>query len=556
MKKHVIYSLIFVIISGFFISGFMYSRPARRKKEIAGMHDIAKVPFDERVFSENRKVAVRSFVERAAKYLETNELSKSLHAFSHSKDFIEGEIYLFVYDYKGFCLAHGESPEYIWQNRIKHTDVFGTAVVEKIIEKAKRGGGWINYQRRSATKVSYVRMVEKNGKRMVVGAGFYPLSKKDAVIALVKGAVEHFNKELAAGESPQSAFSEFSYPLGKFVLGDLYLFALDFRGNMMAQGDRPGLIGTNAINYKDEKGKFVNREIIEKLMLKERGIWVEYVSKGASKRTYAEQVIDKKGGKYFIACGYYPNSTRAKVVDLVKRGYTYMEKNGITAASNEFSARGKKNFRHGDLWLFVYDYKGKCIAHGTNRDYIGTNRYDVQDQDGRYYVREFIEAAKGGGGWIDYKIKNSFVFVYVEEVEIGAEKYVIGSGLFPISKPESMQLLVKGASGQLRDMVREEAFAEFTRTDGSFVKGDIEVFVFDFSGLCYVYGSDTEMIWKDMLNAKDEDGRPFVKLIINTAKEGSGTVVYKENKKLKTAYVMKVEKDGKSYAVGSSFFTK
>ncbi|MFC1842254.1 cache domain-containing protein [Candidatus Dependentiae bacterium] len=554
MSRYVKSFFVLCFIFSIFCSSLHYAR--KEQKRVSGMHDVSKVEFNERAFNEGRKVLSRRLVEKAVKYLAKNDFGQSMHAFSHSKDFIDGEIYLFAYGYDGTCLAHGEDAHYIWKNMMGYKDSFGTLVIKTMIEKAKRGGGWIGYQRRNATKVAYIKPVQKGDEKFLIGAGFYPISKRDAVVSLVKGAVDNFNTELKAGETPRSAFSEFSYPLGRFVIGDLYIFAMNFDGKMVAQGDRPGLIGTNALNYKDEKGTFINREIIEKLKIKGNGVWVEYISKGAPKETYAEQVTDKQGNKYFIACGYYPETNRKKAVDLVKRGYTYMEKNGIKAASRAFSERGKKGFRFGDLWLFVFDYKGTCVAHGANRDYIGSNRYDAKDQEGRFFVREFIKTAKGGGGWVDYKVRNSYRFVYVEEVDVGAVKYVIGCGLFPISKPESMQLMVKGAAGYLRDVDREKAFEAFVKREGKFVKGDIEIFTFDFSGLCYAYGSDHGMIWKQMLNAKDDDGRPFVKLFINTAKQGAGTVVYKERKRLKTAYITRVDKEGKSYAVGSSFFAK
>ncbi len=63
--------------------------------------------------------------------------------------------------------------------------------------------------------------------------------------------------------------------------GDLYLYALDFDGNIMAQGERPGLIGQNSLNYQDSEGRFTNKEIIQKLRDAKEGVWVEYKSKRA-----------------------------------------------------------------------------------------------------------------------------------------------------------------------------------------------------------------------------------------------------------------------------------
>ena len=58
------------------------------------------------------------------------------------------------------------------------------------------------------------------------------------------------------------------------MTGDVYLYAVDFSGQMMANGDRPGLIGTNVLNVKDAEGKFVNQEIINKLKNSTEGIWI------------------------------------------------------------------------------------------------------------------------------------------------------------------------------------------------------------------------------------------------------------------------------------------
>jgi len=130
----------------------------------------------------------------------------------------------------------------------------------------------------------------------------------------------------------------------------------------------------------------------------------------------------------------------------------------------------------GDLYLFLYDLKGKVIAHGNNPDRIGSNQFELTDDDGKYYVQEIIEKAKAGGGWLDYKVRNSSRFVYVEMVEIGTNTLVIGSGFHPISKPETMQLLVKSGVSLLQDSSKEEAFGAFVKRNGDYVKGDLSLF--------------------------------------------------------------------------------
>jgi signal transduction histidine kinase len=57
-----------------------------------------------------------------------------------------------------------------------------------------------------------------------------------------------------------------------------------------------------------------------------------------------------------------------------------------------------------DLYLTVYDLEGKCLAHGTNAKMAGKDLIDLRDADGRTFIKERMELAKGKGTfWQDYK---------------------------------------------------------------------------------------------------------------------------------------------------------
>jgi cytochrome c len=479
-----------------------------------------------------------------------------MNAFSHERDFIRGPLYLFVYDTNGFQFASGLDEHYIWRNWNDQRDMFGTYMVREMIKKAKSGGGWLTYQWRNATKVSYVKLFTKDGKEYVIGAGYYPHSKRDIVIGLVKASVAYFDEVVnQKGFLVDEVFSTLSYPAGRFVMGDLYLYAVDFTGQMMANGDRPGLIGTNVLNVKDSEGKFVNQEIINRLKNSTEGVWVEYKSKNATKLAYAEKVTDKASGKqYFIAAGYYPTVTPEKAVDLVKDGYEFMKKHGLTAAVNEFSNRQTDSYRYGDLYLIVWDMKGKVIANGANLDAVGTNQWDLKDEDGKFFVQDLIAKADKGGGWVDVKLKNAFQSIYVEKVDLGTDSFVIGAGLYPISKREMAILLARSAAGYLRVHPEEEAFQAFTDPEGKFIRGDLYVFVIDFDGIAMVWGDNHELVWRNVMGAKDDAGKPYVQIFINTVKQGSGQVTYKINGRDRVALLEMVEKDGQNYVVGTAYY--
>ena len=505
---------------------------------------------------EAKRKQVTALVDKAINYFnKTKSVEKVFNALSSSPEFLRGELYVFVYDMEGTCYASGLNQDRIWQNFYNERDSFGTPFIQMIIDLAKKGGGWITYDWFGAVKVSYTKMISKDGKDYVIGCGYYPFSKEDAVVGLVKAGVALFNKTIGEGKPKNEAFGLFGYPLGRFVSGDLYLYAMTFSGDVVAHGERGGLIGTNGWDYKDARGKYVNREIVEKLKVATGGIWIEYMSKRAPKKAYAEKVVDSKGIEYFIACGYYPDADRNAAVDLVRKGYVFMKGHGLSEAVSEFNNLEHLEFRYGDLYLYVFDLQGNCLAEGSNQEYVGKNMWDDKDEDGRLYVRDLVQKAKDGGGWVDYKAKNSFKCNYVELIDLGTGKYVIGCGLYPTTKRETMTLMAKSAADYLRSGQKlKDIIGEFTKPRGKFVRGDLSIFVLTLDGICLVFGTDHELIWKNIFSWKDASGIPIIKLLDDSLQRGPGLVTYTRNNLKSVAYIEEVKKNGGTYIVGSSFY--
>ncbi len=522
----------------------------------ADQEDEKEVAVDEFDIQRKQK-EVRSLLERGVKFCANNSLPAICQALTHTKTFIEGELYLFLLDTKGVVYAHGDREDLLWSNLWDYRDSFGALIIQSMVKTANAGANWLTYEWAGAVKVSFVQKIKIDDKDYVIGCGYYPHSKKYAVIGLVKGAVSLFNQDVKSGYPVGDTFGAMGYAESeRFVFGDLYLYALDFNGKIRSQGEEPGLINRNALDYKDSKGKAVNKEIIEKLKGKPEGegIWTEYYSKNALKYAYAEKVKDKDGNYYFIACGYYPELNRDQTVELVRRGYQLMKSSGISIASKEFTDRGNNSYRLGDLYLFIYDMKGKCIAHGGNSSLIDQNQFDEKDQDGRYYVREMIDQASKASGWVDFKLKNSFEAVYVEKVDMGVDTYIIGSGIFPVSKPETMTLLVKSAIGYLETNAEDVSFEKFVARKGEFMRGDLFVFAIDLDGYCYAWGDDYPLIWKNIIDWKDDEGKLFIKNMLEQSSHGPDHYIYKFNKKMRVDYAEQVEKNGKKYLIGSGFY--
>lgn len=112
--------------------------------------------------------------------------------------------------------------------------------------------------------------------------------------------------------------------------------------------------------------------------------------------------IDKLAAKYTV---YYEESVLNRVKHLVENGLKYYAKQGQEKAFAEFDNINGK-FSRGDLYLFIFDLNGKCLAHGADHSLIGRNLTDLKDVDGKQFVKEFIAVARDPGqGWVSYKWK-------------------------------------------------------------------------------------------------------------------------------------------------------
>ena len=99
--------------------------------------------------------------------------------------------------------------------------------------------------------------------------------------------------------------------------------------------------------------------------------------------------------------------TKDEAVAMVKRVQAQFKKDGAAATFKAVSDKSVKAYHDRDLYPFIYDMSGTCVAHGARPALIGKNLVDLKDQDGKYLIREMLAVAKGpGSGWVDYKWPN------------------------------------------------------------------------------------------------------------------------------------------------------
>lgn len=125
--------------------------------------------------------------------------------------------------------------------------------------------------------------------------------------------------------------------------------------------------------------------------------------------------------------------SKDEAVAMVKRVQAEFKKAGPEATFKEVSDKSVKDFHDRDLYPFIYDMSGLCVAHGARPALIGKNLIDLKDQDGKFLIREMVSMAKGpGSGWIDYKWPNPLTNK-IEDKSSYVEKmgdYFVGVGIY------------------------------------------------------------------------------------------------------------------------------
>ncbi len=72
------------------------------------------------------------------------------------------------------------------------------------------------------------------------------------------------------------------------------------------------------------------------------------------------------------------------------------------------------------------------------------------------------------------------------------------------------------------------ALAEFTNPKGLFVEDELYIFVLSNKGTMLAHGINEKYVGEDFIDLKDDDGKPFIKEIVDKANaKGSGWVSYK-----------------------------
>jgi signal transduction histidine kinase len=118
-----------------------------------------------------------ALVKKAVDYMKANGKEKAFAEFNNPKgQFIDRDLYIFVFDLNGKTLAHGTNPKLLDKNLVDLKDADGKLFIKEFIDVANaKGKGWVDYKwpnpltKAIEPKSTYI---EKVGD-VLVGCGIY-----------------------------------------------------------------------------------------------------------------------------------------------------------------------------------------------------------------------------------------------------------------------------------------------------------------------------------------------------------------------------------------------
>lgn len=127
-------------------------------------------------------------------------------------------------------------------------------------------------------------------------------SMADQAKAMAEKAISHVK---AVGA--EKAYQDFSTPGGKFIEGEIYVFAIDMNGMVLAHGGNPKMVGKSLMEMKTADGKLLVKEFMEIIKTKGEG-WYDYKwNNPETKKIQDKSTFLKKlpGIEAFVGCGFY-----------------------------------------------------------------------------------------------------------------------------------------------------------------------------------------------------------------------------------------------------------
>jgi signal transduction histidine kinase len=367
---------------------------------------------------------------------------------------------------------------------------------------------------------------------------FQNYTSNETIVAFVDSAVAYVRTH-----GKEQALAEFSNPNGSFIRGELYIYAYDFNGTTLAHPINPESVGKKR---EGANGVFVKEfgDVVRNGSGFYPFVYINPAHNRAleTKLGYGEKVDESwwlGSGKYTgpvepaVASSPDAPSTSREIKDFVDNAAAYAQKNGKGAALAAFSNKSGP-FVAGNVYIYALDYSGHALSLPFQPQLVGTSFLNLQDNAGRNYTRTEVELAKSGGGYHLYQYPNPaenftvrYKISYVRPVD---DQYWIGAGVYTredLLIDTELRQVVADAKTYALTNGREKALAEFNNPNGSFVRGELYIFAYDYNGTTLAWPYRPDQIGANRYNATDPvTGTRHIQAMLGSARNGTAMVDY------------------------------
>ena len=306
-----------------------------------------------------------------------------------------------------------------WDQEIGKDAVWGTAGID--------GAVW---------RVVLTAGMAPSGTGTAASAGNTSLLRADDLDLFVESAAA-FAREKGASE----AIGVFNNPGGRFIDGELYIFAYTMNGTVLALPLQPGLIGENRFEVRDPHGVAFIREMVGAASRGGDRLYYVYSNPAAGFRDELKlsSVVPVDDG-WFVGSGIYlpqmnTSFTREEKDALMQRVHAardFAQQAGMDAALSAFNDLSGP-WAPGGSYIFAYSMNGTTLALPHQPELIGTSRLGFRDHYGVGIIGQEIGLAREGGGFLYIVYLNpetgdeALKLCYVVPVD---DQWFVGSGVY------------------------------------------------------------------------------------------------------------------------------
>jgi signal transduction histidine kinase len=256
-----------------------------------------------------------AFVDEAVTYANDNGVENALEEFNNpAGSFVQGDLYIFAYDFNGTCIAHPINPNLVGQTGL--SDINGVDVVGREIALAKRGGGTLYivfpnpaHDGKEELKQLYIENVNNS---LYLGSGLYlsnisasfDQEERDELVAYVDEALQ-----FAQENGKEKALEVFNDPEGNFTRDGRYIFAYDYEGQNLALPYQTELVGTSRIDAQDPNGVYFIQQVIDAARMGNGSLYYIYPdpSRNMTNTLKLSYVVDVDGN-WLLGSGIYADN--------------------------------------------------------------------------------------------------------------------------------------------------------------------------------------------------------------------------------------------------------